>query len=186
MGGRTEPAAVVVVEELRLVRGHVDADRAVAAAALAGQAEVERVPYLRGPPAVRDHLAGQHLVEQPGAAPGGVRLLPGRPEGGAHDVRTRTRRGRAARGDADTAAYGRGEVTAVVRVAEGHVDGAPGQDREAEVLVETCGAGQDAGVQPAVGVPEVLEAGEQAYHLVPVHPGQQFGPGLPVAVFAAQ
>ncbi len=45
-GGRGRPA-VVVVEELRLVGGHVHPDRAVAAAALARQAQVEGVPDLR-------------------------------------------------------------------------------------------------------------------------------------------
>ena len=45
--GAAAAAPVVVVQELRLVRGHVHVDRAVGAAALAGQAQVERVAHLR-------------------------------------------------------------------------------------------------------------------------------------------
>ncbi len=136
--GRAAASGVVVVEELRLVRGHVDADRAVAAAALAGQAQVERVPDLRGAPAVGDDLARQHLVQQPGPAARGVLLLPCGPERGAHDPRTGFRR--TALGDADTPAHRRREVPAVGRVAEGDVHRAAGQRREPQVLVEPVGA----------------------------------------------
>ena len=54
-------------EELGLVRGHVHVDRALALAALARQAEVERVVDLLAAPAVGDGLAAQHLEEDPRA-----------------------------------------------------------------------------------------------------------------------
>ncbi len=43
VGAGPEPAGVVVREELGLVGGHVDVDRAVALAAFAGQAQVQGV-----------------------------------------------------------------------------------------------------------------------------------------------
>ena len=55
---RPRPPRVVVMRELRLVRRHVHVDRAVRQAALAGQAQVERVTYLGRAPAVGHHLAG--------------------------------------------------------------------------------------------------------------------------------
>lgn len=150
VGGGAYPALVVVVEEFRLVGGHVDAHGAVAAAALAGEAEVEGVAHLGRPPAVRDDLAYQHLVQQAGPPAGGVLLLAGGAEGRAHDVRrARGGGGVAAFGDADTAPYGRGEVAVVVRIAELDRDRALGQHLEAEVLVEAGGVDQHAGVEAA-------------------------------------
>ena len=82
--GRARPAPVALGQELGLVGGHVHADRAVALAALARQAQVQRLGDLVGPPAVRDHLAVRHLEQQPRAAAGGVLLLAGRPVARAH------------------------------------------------------------------------------------------------------
>jgi GNAT superfamily N-acetyltransferase len=64
-----------VVPELRFHRRHVDLDRAVARAPLAGQAEVESVLDLIRLPAVGDDLALEHLEQQPGAATRRVLLL---------------------------------------------------------------------------------------------------------------
>ena len=52
VGQRAQPGLEVVEQELRLVGRHVDVDRAVGLAALAGQAEVQRVQHLLGAPAV--------------------------------------------------------------------------------------------------------------------------------------
>ena len=49
---RPDASPVVVGEELGLVGGHVDADRAVGLAALAGQAEVQSIAHLGRAPAV--------------------------------------------------------------------------------------------------------------------------------------
>ncbi|MGX1222642.1 hypothetical protein RKD42_003901 [Streptomyces ambofaciens] len=185
MGGGATAPGVVVVQELRLVRGHVDLDRAVGAAALAGQAQVQGVPDLRRPPAVRHQLAREHLVQQTGPPPRGVLLLPRRPEGRAHHTRARHRR-RTALGDPDAAAHRRREVAAVGRVAERHVHRLPRQDGEAEVRVEGCRADQHAGVEEVVRVPDGLRAFEEGDGLRAVHPRQQLGPRLPVAVLPGQ
>jgi hypothetical protein len=113
--GGPDPARVVVGKELRLVGGHVHADRAFLAAALAGQAQVQGVADLGRMPAAGDHVASYHLHEQPGAAPGGVLLLPGHPVARAHDAAFVA----AAFADADAARGGAGaELPAVVRVFE--------------------------------------------------------------------
>ena len=72
------------VQDLRLVRGHVDAGRAVRRAALAGQAEVQRLVHLRRAPAAGDERPGDHLLQHPGPAAGGVLLVPGGQVGRAH------------------------------------------------------------------------------------------------------
>ena len=51
VGRRAQPAAVGLVQDLGLVGGHVDAGRAVGRAALAGQAQVERLARPRVTPA---------------------------------------------------------------------------------------------------------------------------------------
>src|SRR5688500_14986713 len=70
-----EASFIVVSEKLRLVRGHVHADRAFRLARLARQAEVERVLDLVALPAIGDRLAAQHFEEQMGAATGRVLLV---------------------------------------------------------------------------------------------------------------
>ncbi len=185
VGGRAAAPGVVVVQELRLVRGHVDADRAVRAAALAGQAQVESVADLRGAPAVGHHLAREHLVQQARAPARGVLLLARRAEGGAHDGGA-GRRCRTAFGYAYAAADGRGEVAAVRGVTEGHVDRFPGEDREAEVRVEGGRADQHARVQQVVRVPYRLGPLEQAHQLRAVHPREQLRPRLSVPVFSGE
>ena len=84
VAARPEPAAVALVQRLGLVGRHVDAGRAVRRAALAGQAQVERLVHLVGPPAAGDQRAVDHLLEHPGAAAGGVLLVPGGEVGRAH------------------------------------------------------------------------------------------------------
>src|ERR1041385_5449422 len=111
MGAGPEPALVVLVQELRLVGGHVDADRAVAGARLAGQAQIEGVAHLCRAPAVLNRLAPHQLLEQAGPAPGGVVLLPRGPVTGTHH----TARVAAAPADADTAAYRSREAVLIVR-----------------------------------------------------------------------
>ena len=67
------PALPVVGEEFGLVGCHVDVRRAVFLAALAGQAQVQRVAHRIGPPPVGDGRVGvpiQHLEQQPRPAAG--------------------------------------------------------------------------------------------------------------------
>ena len=54
---RSRPSRVVVAQELGLVSGHIDVDRALAFAAFAGQAEVKRFFDLVVAPAAFDDLA---------------------------------------------------------------------------------------------------------------------------------
>ena len=68
VGPRAQPPGVVVGQELGLHGGHVHLDRAVLLAALAGQAQVERVADLGGAPARGDRGVGvplEHLEQQP-------------------------------------------------------------------------------------------------------------------------
>src|SRR5688572_26650750 len=62
-------------KELGLVGGHVGVRGAIAAAAFAAEAPVERLAHLGARPAVGDHLAAQHLGEQARAAARRIALL---------------------------------------------------------------------------------------------------------------
>src|SRR6478752_5118330 len=75
---------VIVREELGLVGGHVGMRRAVARATLAGEAPLQRVLDRLARPAIGDHLAAQHLGEQPRAAARRVALLARRAVARAH------------------------------------------------------------------------------------------------------
>ncbi len=83
---RTDAALVALVGDSGLVAGHVDPCRAVAAAALAGEAEVERLVDLGGAPALGDDGAVHHLLEDASATPGGILLISCRLVAGAHDA----------------------------------------------------------------------------------------------------
>ena len=181
---RAEPVLPAVVEELRLVGGHVDVDRAVVRAALAREAEVERLHHLVRLPAVGDDLAFEHLEQETRAAAGRVHLLARRHEGRAHDVDPV---GRAALADADTADGRVREVAVVARVAE--LDLRPPRlvvGAEAEVLVDAVRPDDLARVHLPVGVPDRLELLEGADEVVAEHLRQELRARLAVAVLARQ
>ena len=81
---RSQASRVVVGEELGLVRGDVDIDRAVAFASLARHAEIERVLHRFIAPGRRNVFAGEHLEEQTRAAPRGMLFLARGHEARAH------------------------------------------------------------------------------------------------------
>src|SRR5207253_9419962 len=83
-----QPALVVVGQELGLERRQVDRDRTVVRAALAGEAEVERLEDLLVTPQL-ELAAVQHLPEDPGTAPRRVLLLPRDHVARAHDAPVR-------------------------------------------------------------------------------------------------
>ena len=84
MAAGPQPPGVVVGHELGLVGGHVDADRAVDLAALARQAQVERLLDRLRAPAAEVGVALKHLEQQPRPPPRGVPLLVGDHVAGAH------------------------------------------------------------------------------------------------------
>ena len=83
MGAGAKPVAVLLVEDRAAVAGHVDSGRAVAGTSLACHTEVEGAFHLGGVPTV-DEGAIDHLLEDAGAASGGVHLEPGGLVRGAH------------------------------------------------------------------------------------------------------
>ena len=104
---RPQPTFVVVRQKLGLVGGHVHVDRAVALAALAGQAQVERVLDRFAFPAVGQHFAVHHLEQQAGPAARAMLLLAGDLIAGAHDLAALA----AAVADADAAQRRPGETS---------------------------------------------------------------------------
>ena len=89
VAGREAVALAVAVEELDLHPRHVDAGRAFAAAALAGDAELHGLAHGVGGQRVGAELAGERQAQRVGAAAGDVLLVAGGAEGGAHDARRR-------------------------------------------------------------------------------------------------
>ena len=182
---RPQPPGVVVRQELRLVRGHVHVHRAVALAALAHQAQVQRVGDLGAAPAVGDRLAAQHLEQQPGPAPRRMLLLAGHLVARAHHRAAGL--GAAALPHAGTAQRGAGEGTLVVAEREERVRlGRCVGRSEAQVLVQRPGVDDLPRVHPVVRVEDGLELTEGLYHVVAVHLRQQLAAGLAVAVLAGQ
>src|SRR5262249_61646415 len=98
-GARPQPPGIVMRAELGLVGRHVDVHRAVALAALAAEAEVERLLDRRALPAVGDRAAVQHLEQQPRAAARRIALLAARHVARAHHAVLAV--AAAARADAD-------------------------------------------------------------------------------------
>src|SRR5262249_55340119 len=60
-GARPQPAFVVMGEEFGLVSRHVDRDRTIVLAALALEAEIERLAYALLAPAFVERVAAHHL-----------------------------------------------------------------------------------------------------------------------------
>src|SRR5690606_9468460 len=180
-----QPAAVAAVGDLGLVRGHVDAGRAVGAARLAGQAQVERLLDLGGVPAAHERAVGE-LLQHAGAAAGGVLLVPGREVGRAHEAAGGGGVG-AALADADAPVHRGGEVAAVVREREaaGHHRERAGV-RAAQVLRDTAGAHDHTRVEPVLGVEEALDLLHQTDRLGRVDVGQQLAACAAVAVLARE
>ena len=177
-------ALEVLVEELGLVRRHVDVDRAVVGAALAGQAQVQRVVDLPRLPPVGDDVALQHLEQQPGAAAGGVLLLLGDLVAGAHHL---VAVGVAALADADAAQRRVREVAAVLLVGELHVGAGRVVVRaEPQVLVQLERVDDLARVHLPLGVPDALEVAHGLDEVGAVLLLEQLGLLLPVAVLARQ
>ena len=116
---RSQAPPVVMREELRLERRHVDAHGAVVCAALAGEAQVERVVHLPGAPHV-EVAAVQHLPEDSCAAASRVLLLERDLVARAHDVAARI--GAPALPDADAARRRVREAAVVVREGEVRLD----------------------------------------------------------------
>src|SRR5579875_1354094 len=182
---RSHAPLPVLEEELCLVGRHVDADRAVALAALAGQAEVERVADRVRAPSVADRPVGvpvEHLEQQPGSPAGRVLLLERHLVGGAHD-------GALARvlptlADADAAPGRMRERAAVLRERERRRAEIAGlESRHPQVRVERERADELARVHPVVGVEDRLQATERLHDPVAVHAGEQLA-ALAVAVLA--
>src|SRR3546814_9851871 len=81
----------MVRPEFRLPRRDVDSGRAIFPAALAAEAQRQRVLDLFAVPAVADDLAAHHFVEQMRPPPSAVLLLVSDEIGRAHDLVADTR-----------------------------------------------------------------------------------------------
>ena len=91
--------------------------------------------------------------------------------------------------DPDAAAGGRLQAAVVVRQGQLRAGrrGAGRADEHPQISVQRAGAGRcGAGVHPAARVPDRLELAEGVDQLGRVHPRQQLGPRLAVAVLAGQ
>ena len=182
-GGRPQSPLVVAGEELGLVGGHVDVDRAVPLAALARQAQLQRLVDLLAAEAVFDRLALEHLEQDPRAPPRGVLLVEGHHVARAHRAALDV----AALAGADASGGGVGEAPAVLRVGEVRVRlGRVVFHPQLEVGHDPVGLDDLPRVHLPVGVPDRLELPERLHELVAVELGQQLTAGLAVAVLARE
>ncbi len=168
-------------KELGLVGRHVDVDRAFALAALAGEAEVERLLDGLIAPASLDRTAAHHLEQQVGPSPGRVLLLVQYHVAGAHGARIQL----PALSDADTTHRGARETPFVIREGELRLR-LPGFEVQSELEIGIQGQWIDdlPGVHLSVRIPDRLELAERLDQFRSVHPHEQLAAGLPVAMFA--
>ena len=183
VGCRADTVFVVVVQEFRLVGGHVDPDGAVAGAGFAGQAQIEGIPNCFGSPAVGDHLAAQHFLQGTGSSAGRVVFVVGGTIARTHHAAGVA----AATADADAARHCVEEAVRVMGVAECvrfGPDGWKGQGRE--VFGERLRIDDDSRVEDVGRVEESLHRGKEPEHAVAVHDGQQFAARAPIAVLTRE
>ena len=180
-----EPPLVVVREELGLVGGHVDVDRAFALAALAREAEVERVlDALVAASRLPSDFALQQLPQQMRAAARGVLLL-------ARDHVARAHRAAlvlAARADTDAAQRRAGEAEPWSSGNRKCVSGCGRLVVGAETQV-SCGWRASISLPGFIlrsRIPERLELAERLHQLLAEHLRQQRGARLAVAVLAGE
>ena len=181
---RPEPAAVVLVEELRLVRRHVDAGRAVRPAAAAGEAQVERLAHVGRAPAVVRERARHELLEQARPAARRVALVAGRAVRGAQQ---RMVLARDAPPEADAPLDALAQVAAVRREREARRRGRAGRGpRPAEVRGRRQRPDDDARVEHVARVPDRLPLAERGDECRAELAGEELAPGAAVAVLAAE
>ncbi len=183
MAARTAYAlhVVLLVQRFGLVRRHVHAGRAVRRAALAGQAQVERLGDRR----VREPLHQRpvdRLLEHPGATPGGVLLVAGGEVRRAHHSGGRRRDALA---DAGAAVHRVAKPATVVRELQQRQHRLAGPHRP-EVGVQRRRVDHVAGVEQVARVADRLDRGEQPDRLLVVHQREQLGARPAVAVLTGE
>src|ERR1039458_6187786 len=172
---------VVMRQKFGFVGRYIDADRAIAFAAFAGEAEVERFFDGFVLPAVFDDFSFRHLPEQVGAAAGGVLFVARDAEAGTHD----TAGVAAALADSNAAQGSGGQAAVIVGKSEMRL-GLPGiiAGAKPEIFVEAIGLDQFARVHLPIGIPERLELAEGLHEFGAKHFGKKLAAGLAVSVFA--
>ncbi len=180
VAARAETAPVGPVQRLGLVGGDVHAGGAVHRAALAGQAQVERVVQLGRREPVRHQPPVDHLLQDARSSAGRVLLVAGGEVGRTHHRAAFGAVG-SARADADAAVHRRAEVAPVLGVGEPSGDRRHGR-RQSQVGIGGARSDEHPGVEHAVRVEGGLERGERVEHLRRVHPWQQLGARPTVAV----
>src|ERR1022692_2380798 len=180
---RTASSFVVVRQELSFVGGHIDADRAVALAPLAGEAQIERVLHVLVAPTVLNHISLGHLPQQVGAASGRVFFLASHAKTGTHDSTFIV----AAFAYSDVAQCGVRQAALIfgklkVRLRLPRlVVGA-----QTKILIQLVGFNYFARVHLPVRVPQCFELPKSLYQFRAKHSWQQLGPRLAVAVFTGK
>src|SRR5205814_2288356 len=159
---------------------HVDIDRAVVLAALAGEAEVERFLDRIALPAILERSAMHHLEQEMRAAARRMLLLARRDVARAHD----TVLGLVPAAFADPDAAHRSAVPAALR-REGEAGVEPRRTvigAEAEIGGDRVRIDDFARVHHAVRIPDRLELAERLDELGAVHLDEQLGFRLTVAM----
>ena len=161
----------------------IDADRAIAFAAFAGKAEVERFLHRFVLPAVLDDISFRHLPKQVGTSASGVLFIARDAEAWTHYSAFVA----AALADSDAAQRSSGQAAVVVgKFKMRH--GLPGiiARAEPEIFVEAIGIDQLARIHLPVGIPKRFELAEGLHEFGAKHLGKKFGAGLAVSVLAGK
>ncbi len=180
---RTYSAFIVMREKLGFVAGNIDADRAIALAALAGKAEIERLLHFFAAPAIANDFPSRHLPQKMSATAGRVFFFMRGPVAGTHQAAFFA----PALAHPHTAQSGLGKAAVVIEKLKvgfrfpGRIAGT-----ESKIFVELVRLDQFARIHLPIRIPCRLELTESLDEFRSKHLRKQFGARLAVAVFAGE
>src|SRR5215472_478255 len=181
MAQRPTPAVVIVRKKLRLISCDIHADRTIALAAFARQAEVQRRLHVRIVPPLADHLASGHLPKQMGAATSGVFLVPDNTKARAHHSTFVL----AAFPNSNTSQSGLRNAPVIMRKLEVQL-WLPGfvACSEPEILIQFVRQYQLAGIHFPIRIPQSFELAESLHQLRTKHFRKKLSTRLTIPVFS--
>jgi hypothetical protein len=170
-------------EELSFVSGHVHRDRAIALAAFAREAKIQRLLHVLVAPPVGDYVAAHHFEKQMGAAPRRVHFFARRFEARAHRFAFET----ATLADAETTLRGESKTALVFGKLEVGVNASRLMIRpDTQIGVQWIRIDHLARIHFPLRVPDGFEFSKGLHKFRAVHFGQNLRARLAVTVFAGQ
>src|SRR5689334_18052534 len=183
IGRSWTPASIIMVRpELGFVGRHVDIDRTITLASLAGQAQIERFLDRRAAPSLVDRPAMKHFEKQPRAPARRMSLLMGGDEARTHDLVMAVVTTTLAHPDAT---LGGAIEIALKRIREMGLElRRPIAWANAQIGGDGIGIDDLARIHSALGIPDRLEFAKCLDELRAIHFFEKLATGLTIAVLS--